>query len=342
MNKITKSLALAAVVFLSSCAQEIVENPDSVEKRVIEAFVNVVYNNTITPNSSGAYVIQERPGIGRGIEKENYIYIRYSVSDLKNNFLSTTSEEVAKRIGTYSPAKYYGPVLFDVGFGSTIKGLEEVLLTQREGAKFKIILPSWATSYGVDGSAKAHTTTTIYDIEVLRVVGGSNAVKVFVTDSLESYSNKYYNGLDSTKWNYYFKTTKEGIGAVLKEGESIQYYYVGRLLDGYVFDTNIEDTARKYNLYNANRTGGYAPADFTVVKESEVGSASVVKGMAMTFLRMKHGETAITYFGPELGYGDTQKDFGRYQSMFFEVRVVSDGKEDVVSPTATNTKSIKK
>ena len=41
---------------------------------------------------------------------------------------------------------------------------------------------------------------------------------------------------------------------------------------------NIEDTARKYNLYNANRTGGYAPADFTVVKESEVGSASVVKG----------------------------------------------------------------
>ncbi|MPM83291.1 hypothetical protein SDC9_130354 [bioreactor metagenome] len=176
----------------------------------------------------------------------------------------------------------------------------------------------------------------------MRVVGGSNAVKVFVTDSLESYSNKYYNGLDSTKWNYYFKTTKEGIGAVLKEGESIQYYYVGRLLDGYVFDTNIEDTARKYNLYNANRTGGYAPADFTVVKDTEVGSASVVKGMAMTFLRMKHGETAITYFGPELGYGDTQKDFGRYQSMFFEVRVVSDGKEDVVSPTATNTKSIKK
>lgn len=342
MNKITKSLALAAVVFLSSCAQEIVENPDSVEKRVIEAFVNVVYNNTITPNSSGVYVIQERPGIGRGIEKENYIYIRYSVSDLKNNFLSTTSEEVAKRIGTYSPAKYYGPVLFDVGFGSTIKGLEEVLLTQREGAKFKIILPSWASTYGVGSTAKAHTTTTIYDIEVLRVVGGSNAVKVFVTDSLESYSNKYYNGLDSTKWNYYFKTTKEGIGAVLKEGESIQYYYVGRLLDGYVFDTNIEDTARKYNLYNANRTGGYAPADFTVVKESEVGSASVVKGMAMTFLRMKHGETAITFFGPELGYGDTQKDFGRYQSMFFEVRVVSDGKDDVVSPTATSTKSIKK
>ncbi|MDD4491555.1 MAG: FKBP-type peptidyl-prolyl cis-trans isomerase, partial [Bacteroidales bacterium] len=100
----------------------------------------------------------------------------------------------------------------------------------------------------------------------------------------------------------------------------LQYNYVGKLLDGFVFDTNIEDTARKYNIYDATKK--YAPLDLTAHIETETGDGKVIRGMARSILKMKYGEKAITFFSSDYGYGSTEQSFGVYQPLFFYIEVL--------------------
>jgi FKBP-type peptidyl-prolyl cis-trans isomerase len=228
-------------------------------------------------------------------------------------------------VGGYADSLYYGPVLFEMGNYTMIRGLEEALITLKEGSKVRLLIPSWLSDYGYQGSTRASGTTSVYDIEILKVI---DSVATFEIDTLEAYSAKYYNGLDSLSKGYYIKTLNEGIGDTLAVGDNISYWYVGRLLDGFVFDTNIEDTARKYKIYNPYRSGGYAAMSVTL-QEPESAERTVIPGIAKTFLNMKHGEKVVTFFSSQWGYGSTQMSFGKYQPLVFEVQVVTDGDDDV-------------
>ncbi len=325
MNKFLKFclFACSAGFVFSSCAKEVEESADSIEQRVIEAYVKVNYNNTITPTSSGLYIVPLRTGSGASVKSLTGVYVRYTARDLKDNYLSTTVEDIAKQIGSYSASTYYGPSLFEIGYSSVMKGLEEALLTMREGGKVRVILPSWLSEYDFQGSSRTHSTTTIYEIEVLRVI---DKLETFITDTLMGYSRKYYDNMAEDSEGYYYKSIEDGIGKVLKENDNIKYWYVGKLLDGFVFDTNIEDTARKYGIYSSSNS--YNALDYTVQNEDYTGEGSVVKGMAKTFLKMKHGGEAVTFFSPELGYGSQTKSFGKYQPLFFHVWVVTDNDND--------------
>ena len=56
---------------------------------------------------------------------------------------------------------------------------------------------------------------------------------------------------------------------------------------------------------------------------SDDGSGnSVIKGVAKTFLNMKYGEKAVSFFSSEYGYGSQEKNFGVFQPLFFEIYVV--------------------
>lgn len=318
MNKYLKIGSLFCLSLLTySCAVEREESAEDIERRVLNAYIKVVHKDTISPTTSGLYIITKEKGAGLPVENLNGVFVTYSTLDLKGNYLSTTDEEIAKKTGGYSTANYYGPYLLETGYNSAIKGLEEALLTLREGSSVRLIIPSWLSDYNYSGSNKIHASTTIYDLKIHSVV---KDMKVFQTDTLESYSNKYYGGLDSTDLNYYFKITKATGGDSVKINESIKYNYVGKLLDGFVFDTNIEDTARKYKIYDASRT--YGPMDLTTHEETETGDGKVIRGVAKTILNMKYGEKAITFFSSDYGYGSTEKSFGRYQPMFFEIEVL--------------------
>ncbi|EKD31095.1 MAG: 70 kDa peptidylprolyl isomerase [uncultured bacterium] len=318
MNRILK---LSSIFFLSmvafSCAREVEEGQDDIEKRVLDAYIHVVHKDTLQPTASGLYIIPGKSGDGLLVESLNGVYVRYSTLDLKENYISTTDENIAKRVGGFSYGSYYGPYLLEIGYNTSIKGLEEGMKGMKEGGTARFIIPSWLSDYENSGSNKIHTVTTIYDVEIIKVV---KDMKVFQTDTLEAYSNKYWGGIDSITNNYYFKTISSSTGDSIKVNSALQYYYVGKLLDGFVFDTNIEDTARKYNIYDATKS--YLPLDLTAHVETETGDGKVIRGMAKSILKMKYGEKAITFFSSEYGYGSTEKPFGRYQPMFFYIDVL--------------------
>ncbi len=324
MNKILRfgTLLFASVVVFASCAKEETEGSDSIEKRILEAHIKTVYNNSIKPTSSGMYVINEVVGTGAPIKKVCGVFVRYSTLDLKHNYLSTTYDNIAKRLGGYSDTTYYGPKLIMMGYYTTIRGLEEGLINMKEGSKARLIIPSWLSDYNYSGSSRQNSATTIYDIEILKVV---DSIPKFQEDTLKAFSKKYYKGIDTLSTGFYLKSQKAGIGDTLKVGASVSFWYVGKLLDGFVFDTNIEDTARKYKIYSSTKSYKALEATLTEISSSE---GTIIKGMTKALLNMKHGEKAVTFFDSSWGYGSTQKSFGVYQPLFFQIEVVTDNNDD--------------
>ena len=134
----------------------------------------------------------------------------------------------------------------------------------------------------------------------------------------------------------------------IAENESADVWYVGRLLDGYVFDTNIADTAKKYGLYQSDKT--YEALSVTYESKYEdmatgAGSINVaggssnsgssdaegeggnyVPGFAKALKCMKYGDHAITFFGSGWGYGSTGTMSGgsgvpAYSMLYFDIYV---------------------
>lgn len=319
MNRIYNYLTLTILgcVALASCAKEVVETDEEIEKRVLEAYITVVHKDSIQPTSTGIYIIREKIGDGVGVEDECGVYVRYSITDLKNNYSTSSYESVAKQLGEYSKSTYYGPVLWETGYNTIIEGVEEALMTMRVGGKIKVIVPSWKSTFGYDGSSKEHVTTTIYEVEVLNVI---KDLKIYLADTLSAFNARHWGvGMDTTSSDYYFKKLKLGEGDTLKVGDAVNIWYVGKLLDGFVFDTNIEDTARKYGIYSSSNT--YTALSHTLADTSSSSTDSVVPGFEISLWRMSHGGEGITFFSPSLGYGSESKSFGIYQPLFFYFKV---------------------
>jgi FKBP-type peptidyl-prolyl cis-trans isomerase len=271
--------AFAAMLIVSSCAKDVAESADSIEKKVLDAHIKVVYNDTITPLSTGVYVITNKKGTGRQIKDGSSFFVRYSTLDLKNNYITTNRDDIAKQVGGFSYANYYGPVLFEMSNYTLVRGLEEAFRTLREGSVVRIILPSWATDFGYKNSDRYHATTTVYDVEVVKVI---DDYPQYELDTLQRFSNKYYDGIDSLFRGYYYYSLKQGTGDSLKVGTTVKYNYVGKLLNGFVFDTNIEDTARKYRIYSSDNPSKYNPLSLELHEVGKTGSSgsSVVDGFA--------------------------------------------------------------
>ncbi len=81
----------------------------------------------------------------------------------------------------------------------------------------------------------------------------------------------------------------------VEKHDFVRVDYIGRL-NGQVFDTSLEDIAKKEGAHNPQRR--YAPLVVSV------GDGDVVKGFDDALLGMKEGETKSVTIPPAKGYGD--------------------------------------
>jgi len=86
---------------------------------------------------------------------------------------------------------------------------------------------------------------------------------------------------------------------VVKAGDTVKVDYTGKLEDGTVFDTSIEETAKKAGKYDANRT--YSPLTFVA------GAGQMIKGFDSGVIGMKVGEEKTITIPPEEAYGEYNK-----------------------------------
>ncbi len=319
------SLAVA-VLAMSGCAKEKEVSTRELQERILDAYIE-----TNCPSaqklSSGLTIISLDAGTGTKPGTNDGIYIHYNTYDLTGTCQSTTDSVKARMLGTYDPGVYYGPSLFILN-SSTTTGMKELLGKLSKGGSATAIIPPWLTSSGTSSSTystsgQQSSVNMIYEIKAGIVI---TDVEKFQIDSLESYSKLYFSPkIDSTSYGYYFRnfTHPSGIPAAdtIEAGESTGVWYVGRLLDGYVFDTNIADTARKYRIYDAEND--YAPLsvdigetykDMTTYGSSSTssditigsgGSSSLILGFVHAVKDMTYADKAVAFFASGLGYGSS-------------------------------------
>ncbi len=88
----------------------------------------------------------------------------------------------------------------------------------------------------------------------------------------------------------------EGTGDIPQNGETVRVNYAGKLLDGTMFDTSIEELAKSEGIVNPGRT--YEPYQFPL------GTGSVIRGWDIGIGLIKEGTKAVLYIPSPIGYGD--------------------------------------
>ncbi|MDE6440389.1 MAG: FKBP-type peptidyl-prolyl cis-trans isomerase [Bacteroidales bacterium] len=126
------------------------------------------------------------------------------------------------------------------------------------------------------------------------------------------------NGLnvEPTSDGLYFIRTQAGKGKAIKQGSPVKFHYVGRLLDGTIFDTSIKEVAEENGLFHPMRN--YEPLS------TMAGTGQMILGMDEGLLMMRQGDKATLIIPFQLGYGD--RDLGpipAYSPLIFEMEIVS-------------------
>ncbi len=112
----------------------------------------------------------------------------------------------------------------------------------------------------------------------------------------------------------YIEKTK-GKGVKAEKGKKVKMNYVGRLLDGTLFDTNNEKVAQENNVHNSGRK--YEPFEFTV------GNGEVIPGWDEALLLMNEGGKATFIIPSNLAYGDMEQGpIKPYSTLVFDVELL--------------------
>ena len=319
-------IAAAAACLLWACGKSSTTQPAESSKRYFDAWVHVqkqkhpeyLWHET----SLGSWILEDVPGIGDEVgEFEDSLYLRvnYTYYDLEGNVTNTTSKIISQQIGEYDETAYYGPGIW---YGKGIyASFEEIIKSMKDGGRRKFVSPAWLQTFdrydSVEGymsqSSDNYGTSTICDVELVEhfpyiVQWSVDSVSRYL---VRNYSKIYGGDIEKAKADsagahgFYYIQTKAPANTEELVDTTVYINYIGRLLDGSVFDTSIRDTAIFYGL---DRDKTYAPVSISYGSswsDIKMGSESnsVIPGFARTLARMKAYEKGTGIFISGLGYG---------------------------------------
>lgn len=324
---------MAVLIVAAGCAKEAVSGPNDANKRFMDAWMYVNYPD-IQPSGLGIYVLEEQEGEGDEVIKEgNYAIVDYTVTDLQGNISSYTADTTAKKLGKYKSTNYYGPKVWLTMDATIQAGLQEAVVGMKRGGYKKVVIPSWLMTYSTYGTKQEYLdqetsySNTIYEFTVKDF---TDSIDVWQKDSIERYIVKNYGSLDAfsndTTGFYYRQLEPPVSDKAFSADTTIYINYTGKLLNGLVFDTNIERVAKDNNLYDPSKT--YEP---TSIKWGEKhgditmgSSSSVISGFSLTLWQMKPMEKGIGIFYSPLGYGysGSEPAIPPYAPLIFEIEIV--------------------
>ncbi len=331
----------------SSCAKEESVSGEAIQKNLLDAYMVVTYgkdrNTWPVQAEMGYYYIPIRTAASGATPADNK-WIRYDISSKTQDgtLIYTSSKDVAKQYNTFSYFTYYRPDYYAMGddHGYIPTGIADAMKKYTKvGDSIRLIMyPNIAAGNSYLSSVSTGKPV-ILDIAIRDVVSLPESNE---EEELLNYKQAYYSsavplkgksGADTT--GIFFQViTPQPIpdDVVVADNDTVWVKYTGRYLNGYMFDTNIIDSAKKYNIYSYN-VEKYASTGLEVIisnSNSETGSSSgsVVAGFEAAIRNMKAGSSAVVMFTSPWGYGVLGKDNAgpNYASMVFYISLLKIGK----------------
>lgn len=316
------SLLLAASLAVS-CAVSPEEDEDASYDRVMKAWMRVNHPGIQPYGSGGAYVLDMSQGSGPAVTDSAYVRIHYTKRYLDQTIADTNLEYLAEQLGTWTVSSWFGGSTWRVDQGYLPDALEEVIKHMRGGGYAQIALPMSASEHDYTAynafSSTSESDNFLFEIAVDTVI---NDIYAYQDQEMKTWFREHYNSASTIEDHLYFKKLVEHSAETdtIPEGNNVNVRYIGRLMNGQVFDTNIEDTAKFYRLWKDGKT--YEALSISYYKEDEEqfsSSNSVVDGFGKAIVNMNYGEEAVTLFRSDLGYGEkgSSPAIPEYAPLFF-------------------------
>ena len=140
------------------------------------------------------------------------------------------------------------------------------------------------------------------------------AIQKYLEENPIETDKKYEEPVEGV-YVYWLESTSPDLGNILRL-DTVRVNYTGRLLNGDVFDSSIEQVARDNGVYDPQRN--YQPLRFAI------GSPrGAIPGFEFAISLMRPTEKIITIFPSRLGYGsESQGPVPPNSPMIFEIELL--------------------
>ena len=296
----------AAALLAASCAVTPEEDAYYSYDRVMSAWINVNYPGLGTFADTGAYILEMDRGNGPAVGDSAYIRAHYVKRTLDQEIVSTNIRRIAEQLGSYKNTTCYDGNTWRLDQGYLPDALEAILKTMRSGGHVTVALPYSESDHDYSlyaaFSSTSESDNLIIDLTIDTVL---TDIYDYQDKTMKAWFEAHYASTDTLTKGLYFKKLVENLAETdtVAEGGSVKVRYIGRLLNGTVFDTNIEDTAKFYRIWSSSNSYSALSITYYKTDESKFSSEnSVVDGFGKAILGMNYGETAVAVFDSTLGY----------------------------------------
>ncbi len=279
-----------------SLAQWIQLNAPNAEKCDDNMYIEWIYRN---PNTADSLV-----------EVGDWVRITYTNKTLDGNVITTRNEEVAKIEGTYTPYTHYTSDLLYLNDPNVtmLEGQYLALQKMRRGDIVRLYLTSayayntvgFSNDVGYGGQKALNAqipiivdSLTLVGFEADPITTEQNAVKEYALDKWGLQPK------DTIKSHFYmellppFPIQRDSLMST--PDSTVQIYYTGRFLDGFVFDSNVDSVQQR--LYG--RIVNKGPLKLTISSDT----TNMIEAWTIALKRSCYGDHFRMVFASAYGYG---------------------------------------
>lgn len=332
--KKTAILSIYTLILLCGCAKAGTEGTNDAEKRYLDAWIEVNHPDWAAKKvEPGYYILEDIPGTGELISIPTitpYIRTHFRMLDLKGNILSSTHIEDAYKTRSYDPSAFYGPSIMERADNAMYAGIDYAIENMKVGGRRTVLIPGWLMTqerYNTEQEYldKVSGSTAIYELEITERI---TDMAKWEQDSLSRYISRNFPDASYDTTGFYRKVLVPPVGGERFQNDTTIYInYIGRRLDGVVFDTNIADTAKFYGIHSSGSS--YSPTLINLKKsymETTMTSSgtSVITGFKYLLSKMGPYEKAIGFFTSDMGYSYSGSGLTipAYSPLRFDIEVV--------------------
>lgn len=327
----------AVAACLCGCAKSPSAGKNDAAKRYFDAWIASNKESSWKQTELGVWIIEDTPGTGEAMGEYNdslYLRINYTYTDLKGNVQGTTHASMSQQLGNYDENSYYGPQVFFSG--ALYAGMRDMMKDMRVGGKRKAVIPGWLVTYDYHDTAEEYLSSETGDAGIyeLEVVDRIENIFKWETDSIETYISRNFPSAGTPKTlsdttGFYYICSTPGKGKEAVKDTTVYINYIGRLLNGTVFDTNIRDTAMRHGIFSSSRD--YSPVSIQAKAEYSnttmgSGESSIIKGFSRTISKMRPYEKGSGIFFSPLGYSysGSGNSIPAFSPLRFDIELVAD------------------